>query len=82
MFTPENLAPLPVGGRPAHGPVFVPSVVQRAATRSPSARLSILLPNLTIERYAGRSHLDTSHRAEPDRVASALRRLWGIDPQH
>jgi pimeloyl-ACP methyl ester carboxylesterase len=44
-------------------------------------RLSMLLPNLTIERYEGRSHLDTSHMAEPDRVASALRRLWGIDPQ-
>jgi hypothetical protein len=44
-------------------------------------RLSMLLPNLMVERYEGRSHMDTSHMAEPDRVARALRRLWGIDPQ-
>jgi pimeloyl-ACP methyl ester carboxylesterase len=44
-------------------------------------RLSALLPNITVERYEGRSHMDTSHMAEPERVAGALRRLWGIDPQ-
>ena len=41
-------------------------------------RLSRLLPNLTVERFEGLSHLNTSHVAEPDRVASALRRLWGL----
>ena len=40
-------------------------------------RLSMLLPNLSVERYEGRSHMDTSHMAEPERVAAALRRLWG-----
>jgi pimeloyl-ACP methyl ester carboxylesterase len=44
-------------------------------------RLSTVLPNLTVERYEGRSHMDTSHMAEPDRVARALRRLWGVDPR-
>jgi len=39
-------------------------------------RLSMLLPNLMVERYEGRSYMDTSHMAEPDRVARALRRLW------
>jgi pimeloyl-ACP methyl ester carboxylesterase len=43
-------------------------------------RLSRLMPNLTVERYEGRSHMETSHMAEPERVASALRRLWGVDP--
>jgi pimeloyl-ACP methyl ester carboxylesterase len=43
-------------------------------------RLSMLLPNLMVERFEGRSHMDTSHMAEPDRVARALRRLWGIGP--
>jgi pimeloyl-ACP methyl ester carboxylesterase len=44
-------------------------------------RLSRLLPNITVEMYEGRSHMDTSHMAEPERVADALRRLWGIDSQ-
>ena len=44
-------------------------------------RLSMLLPNLTVERYEGRSHLDTSHMSEPERVAVALRRLWGTGSQ-
>jgi pimeloyl-ACP methyl ester carboxylesterase len=39
-------------------------------------RLSELLPNLTVERYEGISHLRTSHVAEPGRVAASLRRLW------
>lgn len=43
-------------------------------------RLSALLPNITVERYEGRSHMDTSHMAEPGRVADALRRLWGLEP--
>jgi pimeloyl-ACP methyl ester carboxylesterase len=44
-------------------------------------RLSLLLPNLTVERFEGRNHFDTSHTAEPERVAVALRRLWGIRPE-
>ena len=40
-------------------------------------RLQRLLPNTTVERYEGLHHLNTSHAAEPERVADALRRLWG-----
>jgi len=40
-------------------------------------RLRELFPNITVERYEGLSHLNTSHAAEPERVAAALRRLWG-----
>ncbi|MBI2867454.1 MAG: alpha/beta hydrolase [Chloroflexi bacterium] len=33
-------------------------------------------PNAVVEVYEGRSHLDPPHRAEPERFAEALRRLW------
>ncbi len=41
-----------------------------------ATRLTALLPNVTVERYEGLSHLETSHLIEPERVAAALRRLW------
>ena len=41
-------------------------------------RLSVLMPQLVVERYEGLSHLNTSHVAQPERVAAALRRLWGV----
>lgn len=41
-----------------------------------SRRLGKALPNIAIERYEGLSHLNTSHVAEPERVAAALRALW------
>jgi hypothetical protein len=34
---------------------------------------------ITIERYDGRSHFDTSHTGEPERVAAALQRFWRPD---
>ena len=39
-------------------------------------RLATLFPNFTAERYDGLHHLNTSHQAEPARVAAALRRHW------
>lgn len=43
-------------------------------------RLSRVFPNIVVERYEGLSHLNTSHVAEPERVAAALRRLWASAP--
>jgi pimeloyl-ACP methyl ester carboxylesterase len=43
-------------------------------------RLSGVFPNVTVDRYEGLSHLNTSHIAEPERVAAALRRLWASAP--
>ena len=40
-------------------------------------RLGALFPDMTVELYEGLSHLNPSHVAEPERVAAALRRLWG-----
>lgn len=39
-------------------------------------RLSKLFPNFRSEQFAGLHHLNTSHAAEPQRVASRLRELW------
>jgi pimeloyl-ACP methyl ester carboxylesterase len=39
-------------------------------------RLAGLFPDFTAERYEGLHHLNTSHQAEPARVAAALRRHW------
>jgi len=39
-------------------------------------RLDERFPNMTVELYEGLSHLNSSHAAEPERVAAALRRLW------
>ena len=42
-------------------------------------RLRELFPNIKVELYEGLSHLNTSHAAEPERVAAALRHLWGLE---
>jgi pimeloyl-ACP methyl ester carboxylesterase len=39
-------------------------------------RLAELFPDFTSEVYEGLHHLNTSHQAQPSRVAEALRRLW------
>jgi hypothetical protein len=39
-------------------------------------RLGRIFVNAEIERYEGRHHFDPPHRAEPERFAGALRRLW------
>lgn len=41
-----------------------------------AVRVSSRLPGCRIERYDGLHHLNTSHQAEPARVAQALRELW------
>jgi len=41
-------------------------------------RLALAFPNFTWEEYEGLHHLNTSHAAEPARVASALRRVWQV----
>lgn len=41
-----------------------------------AARASSRWPQCRVERYEGLHHLNTSHQAEPGRVASALRELW------
>jgi hypothetical protein len=41
-------------------------------------RLARVLPDFRSELYEGLHHLNTSHQAEPARVANALRRLWQI----
>lgn len=40
-------------------------------------RLSGMLPNIEVEVYEERHHLDAPHVAEPERFARALRELWG-----
>lgn len=39
-------------------------------------RLSGMLPNIEVEVYEGRHHLDPPHMVEPERFARALRKLW------
>jgi len=39
-------------------------------------RLARLFADFTAERYGGLHHLNTSHQAEPDRVAAVLKGLW------
>lgn len=39
-------------------------------------RLGEALPNIEVEFYEDRHHLDAPHRAEPERFANALRELW------
>ncbi len=38
--------------------------------------LAMYFPDLRAEVYEGRSHFDPPHRAEPERFARALRRIW------
>jgi pimeloyl-ACP methyl ester carboxylesterase len=38
--------------------------------------LRSLFPDIQVEVYEGRQHLDPPHRAEPERLARALRELW------
>ena len=41
-----------------------------------SARVSSWFPRCRVDRYDGLHHLNTSHQAEPARVAHALHELW------
>jgi hypothetical protein len=39
-------------------------------------RLERLFPNFTAHRFDGLHHLNTSHQAEPERVAGMLDGFW------
>ncbi len=39
-------------------------------------RLTVVFRNIQVERYEGLHHFNTSHAAEPERMAAALHRLW------
>ncbi len=58
-----------------------PAYFARGALSNPvweriAERLSGILPNLEVEVYEERHHLDAPHMAEPERFAQALRKLW------
>lgn len=60
-----------------HGPVYYALGDLSTPFYEHAARvLGEVLPDLEIETYEGRSHLDPPHRAEPERFAHALRDLW------
>ena len=42
-------------------------------------RLSALFPRFSSEVFEGLHHLNTSHQAEPERVAARLRAFWRLD---
>lgn len=59
------------------GPVYFSyGELSSARWEQMAARASSRWPAAGIERYEGLHHLNTSHQAEPGRVASALRDLW------
>ena len=66
--------------RPAFaGPVYYSFGSQtNPIWRDICARLASVFPNFQSEEYEGLHHLNTSHAAEPARVAAALRRVWSI----
>ena len=59
------------------GPVYYAyGTLSNARWEAMGARLAGLFSDCTVDRYEGLHHLNTSHKAEPARVADALRRLW------
>ena len=66
-------APLRAFRRPVY---YSYGSLSNARWEAMGARLATVFPDCTVERYEGRHHLDTSHQAEPARVAAALQRLW------
>ena len=67
----------PAAYRAFHAPVYY-SYGSRSHPRwtAMKDRLADVFENFTVERYDGLHHLNTSHQAEPDRVAAALKTLW------
>jgi pimeloyl-ACP methyl ester carboxylesterase len=58
-------------------PVYVAvGSLSNPAWRRMAERLDEALPNIEVEAYEGRHHLDAPHVAEPERFANALRELW------
>jgi pimeloyl-ACP methyl ester carboxylesterase len=61
------------------GPVYYSfGTLTNPIWRDMRARLASAFPNFTSEEYDGLHHLNTSHAAEPARVAAALRRVWNL----
>lgn len=63
-----------------------PVYMARGALSNPAweriaERLSGMLPNIEVEVYEERHHLDPPHLAEPERFARALRKLWARTPE-
>jgi pimeloyl-ACP methyl ester carboxylesterase len=46
------------------------------AVRPKAERLNRIFPDFTLEIFEERHHFDPAHRAEPERYARSLRRLW------
>ncbi len=60
------------------GPVyFSTGSLSNARWELMADRLAGRFRDFEVERYEGLHHLNTSHAAEPERVAAALQRLWG-----
>jgi pimeloyl-ACP methyl ester carboxylesterase len=50
------------------------------AVRLPAERLGRIFPDFTLEIFEERHHFDPPHRAEPQRYARSLRKLWDRAP--
>jgi pimeloyl-ACP methyl ester carboxylesterase len=60
------------------GPVYFSyGGLSNARWEAMATRMRTCFPRCVVERYNDRHHLDASHQAEPERVATALRTLWG-----
>ena len=44
--------------------------------RPPAERLGRIFPDFTLEVFEERHHFDPPHRAEPERYARSLRKIW------
>ena len=59
------------------GPVYYAyGTLSNARWEAMGARLAGVFADCTVDRYDGLHHLNTSHKAQPARVAAALHRLW------
>lgn len=62
--------------RTFHQPVYlVRGSLSHPRWERQARRLAGIFPNITVEVYEGRSHIDAPHRAEPERFARALRKM-------
>lgn len=67
----------PASLRDFRNPVYMAiGSLSNVAWERMAERLAGMLPNIEVEVYEGRHHLDAPHMAEPERFARALRRLW------
>jgi pimeloyl-ACP methyl ester carboxylesterase len=59
------------------GPAYYSyGALSNARWEAMAERIPDTLARCTVERYEQRHHLDAPHQSEPDRVASALHKLW------